>query len=901
VPQYMIYIKTFLQRLVDSRTAFPATASAIVASVSASTINRQMSGRACRAMLLVGVMLCSLFALISPASAKPGKTAMQSYVEAMQPGWNLGNTLDAIPTETSWGNPLVTQAMIQQIAAQGYKSIRIPITWTDHTGAAPDYTIDPVWMDRVQQIVDWSLGAGLYVMLNTHHDSWQWIRSMPTNHDSVVARYTAVWTQISTRFASYPNKLMFESINEPQFVDASNANIDDATARSLLDEMNVRFFNIVRGSGGMNATRPLVLPCLGTAGTQPNLDSLSSTITNLNDPNLITTIHFYGYWPFSVNIVGDIEFNTPSLENIFTTFDAVYNTFVAKGIPAVVGEFGVLSGDSIERGEYLKYHEYVAQYIRKKGMTHMFWDAGQLFDRTTFQWKDPQLYSIMMQTVAGRATTADTDLIFVQSGVPNQRAIINLNLNGNRFVSLKDGTTTLKEGVDYEIEDTVLTIKAKELSQYTSGSLGEKTVLTVNVNSGPAWQIHVRTFSPPVLSTAAGSTGGPLVIPAALNGDLLATMEARYADGTPAGPANWTAFKEWGVFLPDYANNTITVTQDFFTGMSAGTVNLTFYFWSGQTAKYQLALQPKPSSGGDDLVMYDDNLLSGWQNWSWATVNTGNTTPVHTGTNSISVDAGAWGALFLGGGTLNNGTYHTLTFWANGGPVGGQRITISATANWDGTGFPSYTIESIPANTWTKFEVPLAGIGVDANPNVTTLTIMNTSGGTEPTFYLDDIHLSPAYASWQLDIAGTVTPVTPPTTSFEIKRGEIHRDFHTNRLVQKVQVFNKGTQPVTGPIYLMLDRLSLNTSLMNATGLTANVIPAGSPYITVTTDGLAPKHSATVTLEFSIPAPNHATGPGHADRGGDDGDHHDKRGGDDCIEQDSVTYTPRILSNVAAP
>lgn len=46
----------------------------------------------------------------SPTSAK---TAMQSYVEAMQPGWNLGNTLDAGPNETAWGNPLVTQEFIQ--------------------------------------------------------------------------------------------------------------------------------------------------------------------------------------------------------------------------------------------------------------------------------------------------------------------------------------------------------------------------------------------------------------------------------------------------------------------------------------------------------------------------------------------------------------------------------------------------------------------------------------------------------------------------------------------------------------------------------------------------------------------------------------------------------------------
>jgi len=126
--------------------------------------------RTYRPLLLAAVLTCSLFAFASPAFAK---TAMQAYVEAMQPGINLGNTLDAIPTETSWGSPLITQEMIQGYATQGFKSIRIPVSWDSHMGGAPDYTIDPVWMDRVQQIVDWSLDAGLYVMLNLHHDSWQ--------------------------------------------------------------------------------------------------------------------------------------------------------------------------------------------------------------------------------------------------------------------------------------------------------------------------------------------------------------------------------------------------------------------------------------------------------------------------------------------------------------------------------------------------------------------------------------------------------------------------------------------------------------------------------------------------------------------------------------------------------
>ncbi len=150
-------------------------------------------------VLVVVALLMALFSSVSSAAASPKESKMQSYVSAMQPGWNLGNTFDSFNTnapnngdETSWGNPIVTKEFIKEIKKQGFKSIRIPITWDGRMGDAPDYTIDPAWMDRVQQVVDWSLEEGLYVMINVHHDAWMWLRTMPTNHDEVLARYTAI-------------------------------------------------------------------------------------------------------------------------------------------------------------------------------------------------------------------------------------------------------------------------------------------------------------------------------------------------------------------------------------------------------------------------------------------------------------------------------------------------------------------------------------------------------------------------------------------------------------------------------------------------------------------------------------------------------------------------------------
>lgn len=814
------------------------------------------------------VLACTILcASAGPASATNAVTPMQKYVDAMQPGINLGNTLDAIPNETSWGNPPVTQALLQGYAAAGYKSIRIPITWTDHTGPAPTYTVDPAWMDRVQQVVDWALAAGLHVMINAHHDSWQWISAMPTKHDEVVTRFTALWTQVGERFSNYPPTLMFESINEPQF-----AGVDEASGRVLLDELNTTFFDVVRSTGGMNATRPLVLPCLNTNSGQENLNSLAATIAKLGDANLITTFHFYGFWPFSVNIMGYTKFNTASVTNVVEGFDPVYDTFVAKGIPAIVGEFGLLSGSSVERGELLKYHEYVTQYSRAKRFAHMFWDTGGLIDRTTQAVKDPDLYRIMLQTLKGRATTADTDTIFLDAAAELSKATVNLNLNGNRFVSLAEGTTVLEEGVDYTLEGSVLTIRKKRLARYAVAPFGQKTVLTVNASAGPAWKLNVRYAQAPELSAAAGPAGGNLVIPTAFNGDFLATMEARRADGSPAGPANWTPFKEWGVFSPNYSNGTITVSQSFFKEEPAGVIDLKFHFWSGRVANYQLTLAPGASSGGEDLTLYDNALAPGWQSWSWATVDFASTQSAHSAPNSISVDAGTWGSLYLAyqGAPLDTSTYKSLKFWANGGPTGAQQVTVSAAVNFNGDGLPSFTIASLPANTWQEYEIPLSSLGVQGAANITNFGFMNTSGAPAPTFYVDDIRLS--RASTELLVSGLALPSAPAGGSFKVRSLVLEADDCSNPLSQKVKVRNTGAQPALGPIYLVLAGLSLNTSLVNPTGLTSNVVPAGDPYVLVTPDRLDPDQRAKVTLDFSIPKP---AGP--------------------------ITYTPRVLSDGMVP
>lgn len=720
-----------------------------------------------RSLRVRAACLASLFA-IAPVSAK---TPMQEYVEAMQPGWNLGNSLDASGSETAWGNAPATQELIQAIAAQGFRSIRIPVTWDTggRVGPAPDYTIDPAFLDRVQQIVDWSLEADLYVMLNLHHDSG-WVRTMPTNHDAVLAKFNALWSQIAARFRDHSNKLHFESINEPEF-----DGVDDATKNALLHELNTSFFHIVRGTGGGNATRPLVLPSVVTNNGQEFLDALKETITELNDPNLIATVHDYGYWPFSVNIAGVTKFDGTAQDWTTEGIDRVYNTLVSEGIPVVVGEFGLLSfggfGGAVERGEVIKFFEFLTGYCESLGITFQWWDAGAFFNRNTYEWNTPELYSYVMHSVVGRSSTAETDLVFLRSGTPIQDAVIKLNLNGNTLVSLSEGGNLLTPGVDYTLAGDILTLKAGFLASYATGEYGEKAVLTASFNDGVPWKFFVRHQAAPALGAASGTKSGALVIPTSFNGDVLATVEANYA-GAPGypypGPAEWTAFKLYGdVYEPDYGNNTITIKKEFFAATTNEPVDLTFHFWSGKTVNYRLEFEPGGGVIADpqELLIYDNQFYDGWGNWSWTPTNENSEEVVHSPSKSIAVDANPWAGSMLGNWMLplNRSDYRTLTFWANGGEVGGQRLTVSAVYNWAGTG-SSILTDPLPANTWTEVEIPLASLGVTDSSLITGLVFSNNSGNPLPRYYLDDVRLTTAYPSWIVFVDAAPAPVVTSST-----------------------------------------------------------------------------------------------------------------------------------------
>lgn len=513
-------------------------------------------------------------------------------VAAMQPSWNLGNTLDAIPDETSWGNPPATKALLDTIKSQGFRSVRIPVTWSGHQSSTAPYTIDETWMNRVKQVVDWALADGFYVVINVHHDSWQWIADMPTDHDNVLARFKATWTQIAAKFKDSPKSLLFESNNEPQF-----KNTTDAQGIQYNDELNTAFHTVVRQSGGNNATRLLVLPSLHTNSGQVFLDALVSEMKSLNDPNLVATVHYYSWYPFSVNIAGGTRFDETAQQDLTDNFARLRDTLVSKGIPVYLGEYGLLNypdyfqpAPRVERGEALKYFEMFGYEARISGVTTALWDAYNYLNRSTLQWRDPELINQIKSGWTTRSGTASSDRVFLAKPSAITARTLTLNPNGTTFRGVWQGSTKLIQGRDYTVSGNQLTLTATALTRLAGDrAYGINATIEARFSRGLPWKIFVTTYDKPVLSNATGDSNG-LTIPTQFRGDQLATMEATYADGSNAGPTNWTPYQEFNeAFSPDYPGNGLLLTSKFVDSLRDNAqATLTFHFWSGATVTYRV-------------------------------------------------------------------------------------------------------------------------------------------------------------------------------------------------------------------------------------------------------------------------------------------------------------------------
>ncbi|MFO1477346.1 MAG: glycoside hydrolase family 5 protein [Verrucomicrobiota bacterium] len=263
-------------------------------------------------------------------------------------GWNLGNTLEPPCGEGCWG-PAATQALINTVAHAGFNTIRIPCAWNSHANQTT-YVIDPVFMARVQQVVNWCLATNLTVVINDHWDGgWLETNLTGTVNSTINAKMNSYWSQIASAFAGYSNNVLFAAANEP--------NCDNAAKMAELMTYYNTFVVAVRGAGGYNTNRWLVVQ-----GPNTDIDTTYNLMNSLPSDStpgrLMVEVHYYTPW----NLCG--LSSDQSWGNMFYFWGAAYHStsnptrnatygeeayldaqfqkmtdkFVSHGIPVMIGD-----------------------------------------------------------------------------------------------------------------------------------------------------------------------------------------------------------------------------------------------------------------------------------------------------------------------------------------------------------------------------------------------------------------------------------------------------------------------------------------------------------------------------------------------------------------------------------
>lgn len=329
-----------------------------------------------------------------------GFRSSAEIVKDIKVGWNLGNSLESyntdktgLDTETGWGNPKTTEALIKSVKDAGFNAIRVPVTWGEHMDGD---TIQREWLDRVKEVVDYIYDNDMYVIINMHHDDYIWFNPTEAEYAGDSAKFKKIWEQVAAYFADYGDRLIFEGMNEARTIGSANEWMGGTAAeRAVVNRYVQDFVDTVRASGGKNSERSLIISAYGACAEEVAMNDVIVP----NDKNLIVSIHYYAPWRFASGET--TTFGQSEKSELDAKFDSMKKKFIDKGTPLIIAEFGCvgIAEDSTRK----EYYNYYISSAKKRGIKCFVWDNNiargddgyGILNRTSMKWNDTLLEGII--------------------------------------------------------------------------------------------------------------------------------------------------------------------------------------------------------------------------------------------------------------------------------------------------------------------------------------------------------------------------------------------------------------------------------------------------------------------------------------------------------------------------
>ncbi len=309
-------------------------------------------------------------------------------VGLMTPGINIGNTFDSTGAwETGWGQPLVTKEFIQSLARIGFKSVRLPVAWDTYSDKG---RITEKQFKRIDEVVNWILETGMFCVVNIHWDGG-WIDSgnkekFPDTYHTfskeAEKKFRSYWDQIARHYAGKNEKLLFEGLNE-QTEFENEGSMEKAYA--TLTRVNQLFIDTVRGTGGNNARRLLIVTGYATDFGKTSQKDYKLPIDSIPG-RLFVSVHYYTPWLF-VGLNEDTSWgkvrqtwgSEEDVKELNDLFDGMEAFSKRTNTPVYLGEFSMCSKK--ERALSLLWTTSVFHAALKRKMVPVFWDIGGMVSR----------------------------------------------------------------------------------------------------------------------------------------------------------------------------------------------------------------------------------------------------------------------------------------------------------------------------------------------------------------------------------------------------------------------------------------------------------------------------------------------------------------------------------------
>ncbi|MFT7558253.1 MAG: hypothetical protein ACI93R_000147 [Flavobacteriales bacterium] len=299
----------------------------------------------------------------------------------MGKGFNLGQMFDNEQHSRTFD---AARSKIDAYYAEGFRNVRIPITWTDTIGGSTlvnDVNVGDVNRSHarlavITQVIDYALSLqGMYIVINAHHEG----ELKEQNRSHVLER---LWDDISDIYVDRDYRLMYEILNEPHLADGSAmdaGNLRNMTGKAYTKiRANDPERTVIIGGNQWFGAHEMAL-------TWPHLNDVGGG----QDDFIMSTFHHYNPWEFNGKSNHDIVWSD---SDVFSPMDTMANwaNGVGNGMPVYIGEWGTNWGEakgSMECNNIrLFYQKMDAEYASAKGQPTAVWDDGgwfKIFDHGT--------------------------------------------------------------------------------------------------------------------------------------------------------------------------------------------------------------------------------------------------------------------------------------------------------------------------------------------------------------------------------------------------------------------------------------------------------------------------------------------------------------------------------------